>query len=48
MSDQLQLFSELAPADAETLTRHSTTRIYPSNTILISEGDQTDSLYVIL
>ena len=42
------MFSELAPQETELLTQHSTTRSYPANTILISEGDSTDSLYVVL
>lgn len=48
MLNQLHMFSELAPQETEELTQHSTTRIYPANTILISEGDTTDSLYVVL
>lgn len=48
MLNQLYTFSELAPHGIETLTQHSTTRTYPANTILISEGDYTDSLYVML
>ena len=48
MLNQLYMFSELAPHETEKLTQHSTTRTYPANTILISEGDTTDSLYVVL
>ena len=48
MLNQLYIFSELAPEETEKLTQHSTTRTYPANTILISEGDNTDSLYVVL
>lgn len=48
MSNQVYLFSQLAPADTETLTKHNHTRKYPANSILINEGDNTDSLYVIL
>jgi len=48
MLNQLYAFSELVPHDTEKLTQHGTTRTYPANTILISEGDTTDSLYVIL
>jgi len=47
MLDRVHLFSELAPADTRVLTEHCTTRTYPGNTILITEGDETDSLYVI-
>jgi CRP/FNR family cyclic AMP-dependent transcriptional regulator len=48
MLKKLYIFSELAPQEAEKLTEHSSTRTYPANTILISEGDSTDSLYVVL
>ena len=41
------IFSELALQETEKLTQHSTTRAYPANTVLISEGDSTDSLYVV-
>lgn len=48
MLSNVYMFSELAPSDENILTEHSHTRTYPANTILINEGDQTDSLYVIL
>ena len=48
MIHKLYIFSELAQQETEKLTQHSTTRSYPANTILISEGDTTDSLYVVL
>ena len=48
MLDKLYIFSELAAQDTDKLTQHSTIRTYPANTILISEGDSTDSLFVVL
>jgi CRP/FNR family transcriptional regulator, cyclic AMP receptor protein len=48
MRQRLHLFSDLAPADTEALTRHGTVRSYPANAVLINEGDLTDSLYVLL
>jgi len=48
MLNKLYMFTELAAQETEILTQHSTTRTYPANTILISEGDSTDSLYVVL
>jgi CRP/FNR family cyclic AMP-dependent transcriptional regulator len=48
MLNKHYVFSELAPQETERLTQHSTTRTYHANTILISEGDTTDSLYVVL
>lgn len=40
-------FSDLAPQDSEILARHCVVRAYPKNAILINEGDNSDSLYVI-
>ena len=48
MLNQLYIFSELSLEETEKLTQHCTRRTYPANTILISEGDDTDSLYVVL
>ncbi|MEW6687908.1 MAG: Crp/Fnr family transcriptional regulator [Pseudomonadota bacterium] len=38
----------LSPADLEAIGSHGITRSYPKNTVIVSEGDRTDSLYVIL
>jgi len=48
MLNKLHLFSDLKPSDTDALTRHSTVRTYPANSILINEGDNTDSLYVVM
>lgn len=48
MLANIPLFSELTPEELRLISSHSVTRTYPKNTILISEGDQSDSLYVIL
>lgn len=48
MLNRMHLFSELNPTDTDILTSHGTTRSYPANSILINEGDDTDSLYVVL
>lgn len=48
MLNHVYMFSDLEPAEAGILTEHSLTRTYPANSILINEGDLTDSLYVIL
>lgn len=48
MLHHVHLFRHLAEADANVLTSHCTTRTYPANTVLITEGDSSDSLYVIL
>lgn len=38
----------LSDADLMAVGSHGVTRTYPKNTIIVSEGDQTDSLYIIL
>ena len=48
MLNKLYMFSELASEEKEILVQHSTTRAYPANTILIREGESTDSFYVVL
>jgi len=45
--NDIYIFSELAPSDAEFLTQHTQTRSYPAHTILINEGDLSNSMYVI-
>lgn len=46
--DQLPLFEGLTQDDRKTLARHFVLRHCPKNTIVINEGDDTNSLYVIL
>jgi CRP/FNR family cyclic AMP-dependent transcriptional regulator len=41
------LFSELAPEHAWSLSEQGTARNYPANAVLIHEGDESDSLYLI-
>lgn len=48
MPSNSPLFSELAPPYLRLISDHGVTRTYPKNTILINEGDQSDSFYVIL
>ena len=48
MLNQVYMFSELEPSDTSLLTERTHTRKYPANSILINEGDETDSLYVVL
>lgn len=47
MSRQSSLFAELAPEHFESLKEHGAARSYPANTVLIHEGDESDSLYLI-
>lgn len=51
MSDILNnipLFSALEEAERETISSHAVTKSYPKNTIIINEGDNTYSMYIIL
>lgn len=48
MISEPTLFSELAPADIQLIASHGVARRYPKGSVLINEGDESDSLYVIL
>ncbi|MFZ0257203.1 MAG: Crp/Fnr family transcriptional regulator [Gammaproteobacteria bacterium] len=48
MSLDSPLFPELTSESLKQIAAHGTMRTYPKNTVLIHEGDQTDSFYVIL
>lgn len=45
---RLPLFAELTDEEAKLMEQHSIPRTFTKNTIIVSEGDQTDSLYIIL
>ncbi len=48
MISEPTLFAELAPADIQLIASHGVARRYPKGSVLINEGDESDSLYVIL
>lgn len=48
MSDDRMWFPEFAPGDLETLACCGVVRTYPKNTLLISEGDPSHELYIVL
>ena len=48
MLPNIPLFSGLEEAELQALSSKAVTRHYPRNTIIISEGDVSDSLYCIL
>ena len=48
MLHRAHLFAELADEEADTLTAHSSTRVYPPNAILLNEGDVASTLFVLL
>ncbi len=45
--ENIPLFSGLKESDLKTISSHAITRNYPKNTIVITEGDVTNTLYVI-
>ncbi len=47
MLKNIPLFANLPEQDADALSRRAVTKAYPKNTILVSEGDETDCLFVI-
>lgn len=44
----ISLFSELSDCDLQAISKFAVTRSYPKNSMVIHEGDHSDSLYVIL
>ena len=49
MSDiQKPPFLGLSEHDLSALSQRAVTRVYPKNTVIINEGDHTDSLYIIV
>lgn len=47
MLDDIPLFSDLDKTELELLSSKAVTRQYPRNTIILNEGDHSDSLYII-
>ena len=47
MLEKVALFENLGEVEISTLERRAATKTYPKNTILVSEGDNTDCLFVI-
>ncbi len=48
MLQNIPLFSVLGQDDLDAISSHAVTKSYPKNSVIINEGDHTDSLYVIL
>jgi len=44
----ISLFSVLSDKEIDLLTQKSNTRTHPKNTVIVNEGDASDSLYLIL
>ncbi|MDH3690761.1 MAG: Crp/Fnr family transcriptional regulator [Gammaproteobacteria bacterium] len=48
MLKDIPFFSGLSESDLEIISSHATTKTFPKNSIIVNEGDETNSLYVIL
>jgi len=48
MLEGIPLFEGLAKADLEAISNHSNTKRYRKNTIIFSQGDESDSLFILL
>ncbi len=48
MLERVQLFSELGEDHVRALATHAVTRTYPKHAVLVTEGDQSDALFVIV
>lgn len=45
--ENVYLFQDLSPDDLKQLVERSTLKRFPKNSVLVNEGDDTDSLYII-
>lgn len=48
MIENISIFAGMTPAELELIEQRMVRRSYPKNTIILSEGDCSDSLYMIL
>jgi CRP/FNR family cyclic AMP-dependent transcriptional regulator len=48
MINSIPLFNGLPEADLNAISSHAVTRTYNKNTVIINEGDESDSLFLIL
>lgn len=48
MIENISIFAGLSPADLELIEQRMVKRSYPKSTVILSEGDNSDSLYLIL
>jgi len=47
MLSSIYLFKDLSEDDINELAKQTTLKYFPKNVILVNEGDETDSLYII-
>jgi CRP/FNR family cyclic AMP-dependent transcriptional regulator len=48
MLEDIPIFSDLPPDDLQAIAGHARAKTIPKNTIVITEGDESNSLYVIM
>ena len=48
MFDNIPLFTGLGKQDLDVIAQHTVAKTFPANTVLLREGDASDSLYIIL
>ena len=48
MFDNIPLFTGLGKQDLDTIAQHTVARTFSDNTVLLREGEVSDSLYFIL
>ena len=48
MLKNIPLFAGLSDEDIKAISSHAVTKTYAKNTVIINEGDESDSLYVII
>lgn len=46
--DNISLFADLSESDREAINKLAVTRSYAKNTLVMCEGDRSDSLYIVL
>lgn len=48
MLENVSLFADLTKEELELLSEHAVTRVFPKNSIIINEGDDSDALYIVV
>ncbi|MGF1528850.1 MAG: Crp/Fnr family transcriptional regulator [Candidatus Competibacterales bacterium] len=48
LSDNIWLFAGLSPAEYQVVSAHTAVKVYPRNSVLISEGERAEELFVLL
>ena len=48
MREDILLFADLGEAEFDYVWSHAVTRMFPKHSVIINEGDTSDSLYVVV